>query len=851
MALALVLASLPARPQAGSASGRPGPPQQGEVEVTADHMVYDWEERRLTLDGHVVAIRGPAILRAAHGVLDRRAGTLRLDGGVLAVQGREVLVAEAAQLDLDASSAELQGAALFLKDRSAPPLQALTDRNAVRGTGRNALILTGKRVRRLPSGALVAEGVTLTPCDCAGEPDYELASPEVEVKEDRARLADPTLRLLGGSLPLLVPLSLPLTERQSGLLFPPLAYAAITGFGTEVPLFLTLGRSYDVTVAPGIFTGSGGAGSAALGSRSVSGPRLGLQFRYAPIERTEGQIDADLVQDLKQHDSPGGDAPYPGEAPASRGRGFGGLRGVLRFSHRTDSGGFTAAAQSTIATDNMVVPDTEPRELDRFLDALRTDVGVVGRSAIAGAGVDATLLQDVRISDGGRPDRRLFGAERLATFQRLPSAFAQIAPARLGPFALAAEASVARFAPFGPPDVRERETGFGPTDLVRCDLDPTPCAQPAAGGPQLGRARAVRFDASPRISWGGSGLPVLLSVELGARADAWLFDGDSSRNRQRLYGLAGAHASLSLARSFGNLLHVVVPEVELRAVTPAVSSGSAQRIGDPFDAGGHPFTSDPEAAEQGVTAGFPRRGDPASHVAGVPASRRAYDELDGAAPEDGEALATLRIAQAIWGRPALGRAPVRIARLELAQDVVLRAGSAHARLGEAGAVAALQLGPFGGDVRAQFDWDLGALTLLSGGASARSARGDELHANMLLLRGAASERIRAGADELFAAARIAADPGDLYGGVGFGGSVGLPLRRQGLRLAYDASHLLGALPQDAADWSHRLALLYETPCRCAGLQLSAAFPFRGGKLLKGPSIGVLVDLKSLGSFATF
>ena len=145
MALALVLASLPARPQAGSASGRPGPPQQGEVEVTADRMVYDWEERRLTLDGHVVATRGPAILRAAHGVLDRRAGTLRLDGGVLAVQGREVLVAEAAQLDLDASSADLQGAALFLKDRSAPPLQSLTDRNAVRGTSASSTIAVARQ----------------------------------------------------------------------------------------------------------------------------------------------------------------------------------------------------------------------------------------------------------------------------------------------------------------------------------------------------------------------------------------------------------------------------------------------------------------------------------------------------------------------------------------------------------------------------------------------------------------------------------------------------------------------------------------------------------------------------------
>src|SRR5712692_6654520 len=82
--------SSPARPQAGNAAI----PQEQEVELTADRIVYDWVQRKLLLDGHVVAARGPAILRSARGSLDRRTGILRLEGGVLAVQGRQVLVAE-------------------------------------------------------------------------------------------------------------------------------------------------------------------------------------------------------------------------------------------------------------------------------------------------------------------------------------------------------------------------------------------------------------------------------------------------------------------------------------------------------------------------------------------------------------------------------------------------------------------------------------------------------------------------------------------------------------------------------------------------------------------------------------
>src|SRR5690349_11796548 len=166
---AVVLCAAGPRARAQGAAPAEGP--ELDVELTADRIVYDWENRKLDLDGHVVAVRGPGILRAARGSLDRRNGILRLEGGVLAVQGRQVLVAEGAVVDLGARSADLKDATLFLKDRTAPPPQLLTDRAAVRSAGKNALILTGKRVRRLPSGALVAEAVTMTPCDCSGEPD--------------------------------------------------------------------------------------------------------------------------------------------------------------------------------------------------------------------------------------------------------------------------------------------------------------------------------------------------------------------------------------------------------------------------------------------------------------------------------------------------------------------------------------------------------------------------------------------------------------------------------------------------------------------------------------------------------
>lgn len=64
-------------------------------------------------------------------------------------------------------------------------------------------------------------------------------------------------------------------------------------------------------------------------------------------------------------------------------------------------------------------------------------------------------------------------------------------------------------------------------------------------------------------------------------------------------------------------------------------------------------------------------------------------------------------------------------------------------------------------------------------------------------------------------------------------------------------HYLGTRPPGIAAWSHVFGLTYDTPCRCAALQVSAAW-FTGGRdVPHGPVIHFTVDLKSLGSFATF
>ena len=809
---------LPAWPQGGSAATLlAGPPDQ-EVLIEADQLVYGWESQVLQLEGHVVARRGDGVLRAQTGTLDRAHGVLALQGGVLGVQGKDVFLAEEAVVDLKTRVSDLRKATLYLKERPANP-DAPT-------AGKNALVLHGTRVRKLSDGSYLAEEVRITPCDCAGEPDYELLAHSAHLEGDRAHLTGTRLEFLGATLPLF-PLSMPLTQRQWGLLAPEFGFGAAYWFTYAQPVFLPLGQSYDLTVTPGFYTGGTEHNpQASLGLRSIKGPRLGLEFRYAPVEGTIGSLDFNLYKDLDQADSKGALASVAGERDTSPGRGIGGVRGLARWNHRTEAPGFVFAVQGAAATDVMAVRDPLQFALDSQQDLLRTDLGAWSARGPLTLGADATLMQDMRIA-GPTIDRRLFGVERRATVQRLPSAFAQLAPVAVGPAQFSAEASAVQFAALASPGAQERTTGFGPTDRGSGAVLPYDAS----------RSPALRLDLSPRLAIAGpASLPLDLRAEAGGRLDTWILEGGhAARDRSRAYGLLGASAGLPLERRFGSLLHRIEPQLALRAISRPLKSGGPP-IGDLTDAGGATFASLPDAAQQGLAGG-------------VPAARRAYDEIDFAAPVSGAVEATASLSQSLWAKPVS-----RVASFDLQQDVLLWTHGGRARLGEASVSAGGQVGPASLGASVRYDWTLRDLSAISAGGGAHDARGDEVHASLSLLRGSSSERLRAGIDELFSAARYDVPPAALGGNARVGGSAALP--KAGLRAGYDFTYTPGDNPNpNFTNMQHLATLTYDTPCRCASLLLLLGLRFHDRHLLNDPQwkpdFSFRLDLKSLGSFATF
>jgi LPS-assembly protein len=830
------------------------------VNVEADRIVYDWEGRIVRLDGHVIVTRGDGILRAGSGVLDRTANTLRLSGGVLAVQGHQVALADGALMDLSSRATDLSRAVLYLKQNPPPPaLRNLTDGRAARGLGKNAFTMTAARVQQLAGGRIVARDVTMTPCDCEGSPDYVIESSEAQVSDDRVALSSPWLRIGGVPIPLF-PLSLPLGDRQSGMLFPVFGFTAMNGFAFAVPVFLTLGRSYDVTVTPGVFTGNPGTGSSsALGERSIKGPRLALEFRYAPALSTQGEISLDLARNLEPYPKlPAGAAPdsprqLAGEKISTPGLGLpgaNGVRGILRFSHRTHEGPLHVAAQSTLASDVMALPDVEPTQyLERSLGSLPTDVGIWAAGGPWSAGIDSTVLQDTRINNFAFPDRRLFGPEARPMPARLPAAFFQLAPVQAGPFAFSAELSAVRFQTLGGPSAAERDTGYGPTDINFGSL--STAAIQSADPQGLARARLTRLDLSPRLSAAlPAGLPIWGRIEAGGRADAWIFENDSVRDTRRAYGLAGASGGLTLSRPYGAFLHSVSPIVELRALTRALRSGGSP-IGDPTDAGGASYSSNPNAVLQGIapTPSLVAGGE----TLGVPALRRPYDEVDFAAPESGAGEASLRVLQSLWAKGSPGRGPTRVASLELRQDLVLWLPGSGLRAAEASAIASLNVGPLAASLLVRYDWTQRVRTVTSASGSLRDARGDDLHVSTLVLNGLPGSHLRTGIDELFAAVQVAPQTAPAAGSFVAGGNWVLPVAHDSFRLTADAINNLAHLQagDGQADWTFRGLLGYETRCRCAGLLVGTEVPLREGRILHAPTIRILIDLKSLGSVGTF
>jgi LPS-assembly protein len=690
------------------------------VAVDADRIVYDETNRSATASGHVVARLASEGLMVVVGDVV----TLKFEGDEV----REVYL--------------LDGRALAKKDTTAAALLAANTAEAAEKIGTTMGLLQGNHLTH-DGGRWSAEQISLVPCECDfNKPSWNItaASATMDTKAERIALVSPVVRVFHVPVLWLPWLSLPMNSRQTGLLFPRPNWSPLNGYSLEAPVFVTLGRSADLTLTPGLFTGG-------TGTFGVAGPRLLAELRYVPSRRATGKVNLGLLWDLRDVRDPITKVGW--RVPQAVGRAPRGLRGELAWSHAQDlERGFGTRVEFNAYSDGFYNRDINTDVVGSTNGLLRSTALLFHRGDQHVLTLDLTLRQDLNFGYdwlGQRPLVEGWTSPRFGpgVLQRLPALTLMVPGVALGgPVSLDFTGEFVRLSPlfsstgdegvganegdpYGPDGVEQpwlcrSQRAFGPggAACAGAAVDKTGAGDRVwQAGEREARDRLMLF---PRLKVAGSILrAVTVSAWAGWRQSAWAGE-VSGRTWQRGTLLMDARAQTGFGRTYGELRHLVEPLVAVRAV-PVVVRGSSD-----------------SASEEPVP----------------------YDEIDGAVPRGGgvhaQAVAELR-------QRLLRRGGAELLRLELGQGVRLASPERTAPgLAEAYGKLALQLGWFRGQVSARFEPTPPVrLTRLAAVAGLDDGRGHGVSASYDNLLDDGNDRLRAPIELLFGAPVLPFEPSDV------------------------------------------------------------------------------------------
>jgi LPS-assembly protein len=777
--------------QAAAAPGSPGTGEKPPIHVEAPEATWDAASGTATLRGGFLLTRGTLRLRAPEGSYRPETGEVEVAGDALLVDGARAIVAKALRGEVGGVY-EADAPSVFFVSNPRLLEQAKTPEEAARAARR--LTLHADKGVGSAEGNIELTNARATLCNCpdGGAPSWEIRARSADVRPgERAILSWPVLwivpRFLFVERPvpvLALPwLYVPLGERQTGLLLPEFHSSAATGSRFTLPLFVTLGRSADLTFTAGYDVGPS-ATAVRAGKPAVRGPEGIFDLRWAPAEKVDGRLKLEIVDDLD------------GEKGGIRGArvalsGFHsqpiGERGELRL-------GLALVGDPLYGRDftSDVLQRGQAYRRSALLAARRgddTQVELTGAWLVPLA-PDGTF-QDVRGLSFGT-----FGAG-LPSFQRGPAIAGRLLPTPLpGGLLASGRAEIARFAPARGVTNDAGGDGRGPGDLGWSPWI-------ADAGQLDGRWEpGERLAATRAMVRAGVERPLLvgrwlrLAPFVAGAASGYAFDADASSVAQA-WGVAGVGVESELSRRFGEgFRHSIVPRLAWR-----LGSGV---LGDPLPAFGYDQWDRGGAVPPGAAARFeePRM------LAAAPPGRF----------QQGRASIETRI-----GAPG-----AELLRAEVGQNVDLDAG----RLGERFATLRGAYGLVAVDGAVRYaspgsrpagEWATAprpdGWTELRGALSVRSPWGQEVHASALRIGAGGSPFLQAGVDDLF-------DPRPSSFPLTAQGSAGLRLPLGPALVTYDllvptrevavpvcngaGTRQIGALHVQ----QHAATLTWDSPCRC-------------------------------------
>jgi LPS-assembly protein len=829
----------------------PAPAPTSRIEVVhADRIDYDVASDRVIVTGGVVLRRGAVTVRAASASYDERTGEVEASGGVLLTEPGRAVAASALHAVLDGPY-QARDVVVFVKDAPLLDLSRCRTLDEARARGRNRLTLGGRVVDgESGADAFDVTGASVTVCDCgAGPPSWLIRSRSASVSPGHhAWLTLPVFyvtprflfwhhKLLGGpTTPKPVPVLalpvayLPLGDRQSGLLLPTLAELGVNGWALDQPLYLTLGRSWDMTLSATWVFGP----SAPHQLHGIKGPGGTGELRWAPAEGVYGRARF-FLQHSVITDWPEGAARPPGSNRIAL--------SLLHDQRLSDRAYFKAEA--AVVDDPYYTQDFTADALLRNEPYRRSAVALTHRQSDIALEVDAAYLLPLQNLDACGGDQicrndagavvsapfGLFGSE-VPVFHRLPSASLTLLPVRLGgPFRASAFAGVARFAPIRGPTGDEGANGIGPGEKgwSRGAIDEGEADGRWERGERLAAARALsRVEVRAPFSLGR-----LLTVEpwLAGTAAAYAFEASASPQVDaRLAG--GLTLSSSLSRSYGKktrLRHVVEPSVAWRAGTGEAGPGLPTYAYDEMDVARLFFgpvdgSVVPQRTLSAIPGAFSQLRLALRNRLELTSGRRELASLDLSAGQDVDLAGGGRLAET-WVQMGL--------HLGLASGWTL-AGSGSARFFGFGASR-----PQGYvEPEALRSGILDTFSQLGAGVALSDARGDSIHSDLTAYGPGGSPQVLAGLEPFF-------DLRALPFGPSAGGSVGVSARLGAAALGYTAYYYPRTTPVCGHSapriYQHGGSIVWNSECNCWKLGLEAVL----NECDAAPRFLLVIDVSSL------
>jgi LPS-assembly protein len=675
-------------------------------ELIADDLTYERSGRVLVARGHAVLRASGVTVWADQLTYDQTLQHATAKGNVMMVRGLTVAFADEIGVDLESDDATLERGFLIQKRGVTPErLLAAKSPEDLRTVGQVSLAMTGTRIKRIGEGHFLVDNLSFTPCDCnPAKPSWRIDAVHADLVEgERAILTFPVIFVRSVPVFAFPWMYLPLSERRTGLLVPRPVFSLYSGFTIDLPVFITLGDSYDVTLTPGYYTGASPNQYGNLPPIGIKGPRLQTEFRYVPSDQTRGRFSLGVIDDRREAREPFNYGPFLPLRPR-------GLRWEIGLQHAQElGGGFSGRVDAFAVSDGYYIRDLAADILTRVEPYIRSTGVLYRRDEDSYAGLDVTLRQDVRWGFNLlRKNYDRTGAPQLGpnTMQRLPAITYDLPQRQLwGPLFGGFRLEYSRIAPLSGLTGDEGTSGvYNP--------DPAYVAAAHAQGDysqgdrryQPGEREARdRIDFRPRISAGfAAGRFARFTPYAGYRQDIYLGE-VTGKTTQRGYPILGVTADSELARVYslgsGAVRHAITPSIELRYVPPVL--GSAWPI--------------------------------------------LYDEVDAAVPAQGLFQSVMQLSQS-WSRRS-GSATQEILRFDLAQDWDLR----RRMVGDSFVRANLRWGPATTGAMARYNFRDHRLNLLSTWLNVSLWAGGSVAVSYENITIQGPERFRRGIDSLVGA----------------------------------------------------------------------------------------------------